>query len=157
MKINLKRKFNIRRVEIIVSVVSLYIALFAISYNLGERYYVSRHPEPEKSVFNISQADKENYKDEIIIYDTMHRMANSKIEVEDKDKSGKLEINASQIQAVRIIVEKMNYPDKNYIFGVLDRWESGDFSSIADEHDYFWIRLSGEYIGASPASPKDSR
>lgn len=147
-KISLLKKLKLKKLSIAACTISGFVALFSISYNIGERYYIKRAAENlDKSVFRVAYT-KPDYKDEIIIYDTMHRMANTKIAAEDKDISGKLQITKKQMDAVRIIVKQMNYPDNSYILGVLDRWEKGDFSLISDEHNYFFNRLS-ESVGTS--------
>jgi hypothetical protein len=101
-------------------------------------------PEPEAPVFRTTYSDKQQYINEIIIYDMMHRMANSKITKESKDKSGRLEVTANQIQAVKSIVERMDYKDRGYILQVLKRWENGDFSFIEGEHEYFYGRFNAD-------------
>ncbi len=142
-RINFLKKLKIRKLSLLACVTSAFIALFAISYNLGERYYVKHAGDNmDKSVFRTTYTNPVDYKDEIIIYDYMHRMANSRIASEDKDIGGKLLITKRQIEAVRTIVKQMNYPDNSYILGVLDRWEKGDFSLINDEHNYFYNRLN---------------
>jgi hypothetical protein len=142
-RVNFIKKIKLKRLSIITCTISAFIALFAISYNIGERYYTKRTADNlDTSVFRVTYTNSEDYKDEIIIYDAMHRMANSKIAAEDKDKSGRLQITKKQIEAVRIIVKQMNYPDNSYILGVLSRWEKGDFTLVNDEHNYFYNRLS---------------
>jgi cytoskeletal protein RodZ len=135
------KKNNFRKSSFVLSVVLLFAVLFAASYIIGERYYTKQNEEPGKSVFGIIYPEKYSFEDEIIIYDTMHRMANSKISAKKSDSSGKLEINQKQINAVRTIVYKMNYPDKSFILEALEKWEKGDFSLIEDEHNYFSDRL----------------
>jgi hypothetical protein len=137
-----KRKPNYRIVAMATCIMAGFIAIYSVAYNIGERYYLKKNPEdPNKPVFLVTYENEPNYRDEIIIYDAMHRMANSKIPDEDKDKSGNLKITEKQIQAVRTIVKQMNYPDNSYILAVLARWEKEDFSLVTDEHDYFWSRL----------------
>jgi hypothetical protein len=153
IKINFFKRLKLKKVSLIACTLSALVALFAISYNLGERYYIKRAADNmDKSVFRVTYTNPVDYKDEIIIYDTMHRMANSRITTEDKDSSGRLQITKKQIEAVRIIVKQMNYPDNSYILGVLDRWENGDFSLVVDEHNYFYNRLAE---GTSKDKPKN--
>ncbi|MBL4934463.1 hypothetical protein JK636_01675 [Clostridium sp. YIM B02515] len=149
VKLNFLKKINIRNGKLICCSIFGAAALFSISFNFGERLYVKQNNIPDTAVFNSGQLAQVDFKDEIIIYDEMHRMANSKLSSDHKDKSGKLEINSKQLEAVREIVKQMNYPDKNYIFEVIDRWDKGNFDYIGDEHNYFWIRLGGN---AGPAA-----
>lgn len=137
-----KRKLNFKKTGMAVCIMAGFVAIYSIAFNIGERYYLKKNPQdPNKPVFLVTYENEPNYRDEIIIYDAMHRMANSKIPAEDKDKSGSLNITSNQIQAVRTIIKQMNYPDNSYILAVLARWEKGDFSLVTDEHDYFWSRL----------------
>ena len=142
-RFNFIKKVKLKRLSIVACTISAFMVIFAISYNLGERYYVKQAADNlDKSVFRVIYTNPADYKDEIIIYDAMHRMANSKIAAEDQDKSGRLQITKKQMEAVSIIVKQMNYPDNSYILGVLSRWEKGDFTLINDEHNYFYNRLS---------------
>jgi hypothetical protein len=136
------RKLKLKIIGVTACIIAGLIALYSIAFNIGERYYLEKNTEnPDKSVFTVIYEDEPDYRDEIIIYDAMHRMANSKIAEESNDKSGVLKITGKQIQAVRTIVKKMNYPDSSYLLATLTRWEKGDFSLVVDEHDYFWSRL----------------
>lgn len=147
-KLSFIKRINLSKISKVICLSAAIVALFAISYNVGERYYVlNSAEEPETSVFRVVPPAQADYKDEIIIYDVMHRMANSRIEAENSDKTGALKITTHQIQAVKTIVEAMNYPDKSYIIAVLARWEKGDFSVVDDEHEYFWSRLKGTIGG----------
>jgi hypothetical protein len=146
LKLGLFKKFRLSWVGFIACLISGLIALFAISFNIGERYAASQEPEPDQSVFKTTYVEERNYSDEIIIYDAMHRMANSKLTSESKDKSGKLDITKNQIEAIKTIVASMKYPDSSYIIRVLGRWEKGDFSLIADEHDYFASRSNNSAV-----------
>jgi predicted DNA binding CopG/RHH family protein len=142
INVNFIKKMRLKRASIIICLIAGFVALFSISYNIGERYYIKRSAENmEKSVFRVTYEQEASFSDEVIIYDAMHRMANSKIAAEDKDKNGSIQITSKQIQAVRTIVNHMNYPDNSYILAVLNRWEKGDFSLVTDEHEYFWSRL----------------
>jgi hypothetical protein len=131
------------KIKLIVAIIAGYIALFAISFNFGTLYYAKHNiKEPDKSVFKVVTEPPNDYKDEIIIYDALHRMSNGKISSESKDKSGILEINKLNIDAIRRISIRMDYIDKDYILETLSRWEKNDFSLIVSEHDYFFIKLN---------------
>lgn len=145
IRLNFLKKFKIRRAALLICIISASVTIFAISFNLGANSYVKEEPEPEAPVFKTTYSDKQQYINEIIIYDMMHRMANSKISKESKDKSGRLDVTANQIQAVKAIVERMDYKDRGYLLQVLKRWEKGDFSLIVGEHEYF----SGRFIADS--------
>jgi hypothetical protein len=136
------KKLNIKKIGFIACILAGFTAIYSVSFNVGERYYLKKNAEdPNKPVFKVTYKNEPDYRDEIIIYDAMHRMANSQIPSEDKEKSGSIKVTSKQIQAVRTIVQKMNYPDNSYILAVLSRWEKGDFSLVEDEHEYFWSRL----------------
>lgn len=144
IRLNFLKRFNIRKAAFLICIASAAVALFAVSYSVGANYSSKETPEPEKSVFKTTYNDKPEYINEIIVYDILHRMANSKIAKESKDKSGKLEMTSNQIQAVKGIVEKMDYKDRGYLLQVLKRWEKGDFSFIEGEHEYFYGRFNAD-------------
>lgn len=141
-------KISFKKTGFVLFVVLVLAILFEASYIIGEDYYAKRNDDPGKSVFKaVYPPDKASFEDEIIIYDAMHRLANSKIPAEKNDRSGRLEINQKQLNAVRTIVSEMNYPDKSYIFAALSRWEKDDFSLVEDEHNYFADRLGAASAG----------
>lgn len=83
------------------------------------------------------------YFEETNIYDIMHKMANSKIIAKDGQVWGALPMEKSKIIVLKQTVEKIDYPDREYLLEVLDRWENGDFSQCVEEHNYFWNKLNG--------------
>lgn len=137
-------KLNARKTAFFICVISAAIALFAVSYSIGTHFYAKEEPEPEKPVFKATYAEQPPYISELIVYDIMHRMANSKLSKESKDKSGRLDITANEIQAVKSIVEKMDYKDRAYVLQIIKRWENGDFTCIEGEHEYFYGRYNAE-------------
>ncbi|MCX7694475.1 MAG: DUF6241 domain-containing protein [Caloramator sp.] len=79
------------------------------------------------------------------IYDTMHRMANTKIEAVDGKVLGEIEIT---VERCDILIDKVNQSnlkseEKNRLLEILNRWKNGDFSNCVEEHNYVWRKLGG--------------
>jgi Family of unknown function (DUF6241) len=77
------------------------------------------------------------------LYDLMHKMANTKIEAEDGQIWGKVEITDGAVNALIEAVSTASYEDKEEILQILNRWKAKDFSNCVDEHNYFWKKLGG--------------
>lgn len=77
------------------------------------------------------------------VYDIMHRMANTKIIAENDKIWGELPIDSDSLGDIRDLVSEIDYPDRNYLLEVINRWEDGDFSQADEEHNYFWTKLGG--------------
>lgn len=136
----ISKKLKSRKVTFITCTIAATVALFSISFNIGERLYVKNHTITDKSVFGISQENPANINSELIIYDNMQNMASEVMDAKVKNQTN-IDISKEKIQSLRVIVTKMGYSDRGYILSVLDRWEKGNFSLITDEHNYFYLRL----------------
>ncbi|HEY5563140.1 MAG TPA: DUF6241 domain-containing protein [Clostridiaceae bacterium] len=80
---------------------------------------------------------------EMDIYNIMHTMANSKIVAADGKVSKILEINSTECTELKVIINELNYKDKEYLLKVLNTWGKNDFSLAVDEHNYLWGKLGG--------------
>lgn len=134
------KKLKSRKVRFITCFIAAVIALFSISYNIGERLYAKNHTQTDKSVFGIAQEDPVSINSELIIFDNMQNMASEVMNAKVQNETN-IDISKEKIQSIRVIVTKMGYSDKGYILSVLDRWEKGNFSLITDEYNYFYLRL----------------
>lgn len=79
------------------------------------------------------------------IYDTMHKMANTKIEAVDGEVWGEIQIT---VERCDILIDKVNQSnlkseEKNRLLEILNRWKNGDFSNCVEEHNYVWKKLGG--------------
>ena len=70
-------------------------------------------------------------------------MSNTKINAEDNQIWGKIEITHEYISSLKNLIEKVDYADKDYMLEVLKRWENNDFTQAVEEHNYFWKKLGG--------------
>jgi hypothetical protein len=136
----ISKKLKSRKVTFITCTIAAAVALFSISFNIGERLYVKNNTITDKSVFGISQENPASINSELIIYDNLQNMASEVMDKKVKNETN-IDISKEKIQSLRVIVTKMGYSDRGYILSVLDRWEKGNFSLITDEHNYFYLRL----------------
>lgn len=134
------KKLKSRRVRFIICILAAAVALFSISYNIGERLYAKNHTETDKSVFGISKEDDKSINSELIIYDSLQNMASTIMDAKVKNETN-IDIPKDKIQAIRVILNKMDYSDKGFLLTILDRWEKGNFSLITDEHNYIYLKL----------------
>lgn len=97
----------------------------------------------KKEDVQAGQQKLAEFTSEAELYDAMHRMANTKIIAEDNKIWGELPIDEESLSIVRSFIEVSNYKDKNKLLDIVGRWEIGDFSQAAEEHNYFWGKLGG--------------
>jgi hypothetical protein len=140
IRIHFYKKLKSRKTRFIICTVAATVALFSISFNIGERLYAKNHTQTDKSVFGTTQDKTLSANSELIIYDNMQSMANDIMYASVNNETNIL-ISAEKILSLKVIVNKLGYSDREYILSVLDRWGKGDFSQVTDEHNYFYLRL----------------
>ena len=91
--------------------------------------------------------------EEIKIYNTMHKMINTKIVAEDGKIWGEIEITPEKCQVLIAEVTKSGYPDKDTLVQFLTRWKDNNFNSGVDEHNYLWDGLDGTIGKAKSLRP----
>ncbi|MFL0268883.1 DUF6241 domain-containing protein [Candidatus Clostridium radicumherbarum] len=146
----MKKIYSKKTIIIIAISIGLIIgAFFLINYIIDK---LSGNLEAKQNIKSVSQEISKDtstelkpadYYPESNIYDIMHRMTNSKIIAKDGQIWGTLPMGKEQIQTLKQTIEKINYPDREYLLGALSRWEQGDFSQSVDEHNYLWNKLGG--------------
>ncbi len=149
IKILLKNKLFIS-ILIIILLALIGISSFILykqidSGNLKAKSNISQIKKLDKELSNEDSGiikDKEYYPIENI-YDIFHRMSNTKINAEDNQIWGKIEITPEYISSLKNLIEKVDYADKDYMLEVLKRWENNDFTQTVEEHNYFWKKLGG--------------
>lgn len=77
------------------------------------------------------------------ILDTMHSMANTLIVPEDGQIWGKEPITKDNLTHLITAVTNSNIPSKEDLLTILNRWNSGDFSSAVEDHNKVWKLLDG--------------
>lgn len=125
-------------------------------------FYISEHKLNEQGSPKIVQAVqinsqleakpvviKENHNiqnissDELVVYNTMHKMINTKIVAEDGNIWGEVEITQEKCSQLIKDVSKSGYPDKIELLQFLNRWKNKDFKNGVGEHNYLWDGLKG--------------
>ena len=129
-------------IGLIIGIVLL-ITPFLINLSLFAKQHEIKSISQELSKDPSGELKPAKYYDESNIYDIMHKMANSKIIAKDGQVWGRLPMNKREIQTLEQAVEKIDYPDREYLLRVLNNWESGDFSNCVTEHNYVWNKLGG--------------
>jgi hypothetical protein len=87
------------------------------------------------------------------MYDKIHRMANSLIIAEDGEIWGEEAITEGEVIKLIKEVTASNYPDKETLLEILNRWKDGDFTQGDYDHNYVWEQLEGDTgkaIGVRP-------
>ncbi|MBX4263644.1 DUF6241 domain-containing protein [Clostridium estertheticum] len=80
---------------------------------------------------------------ELVLYNTMHKMINTKIVAEDGKIWGEVEITDGKCDQLINDVSKSGYPDKVVLLEFLTRWKNKDFTNGVEEHNYLWDGLNG--------------
>ncbi|MBU3213583.1 DUF6241 domain-containing protein [Clostridium estertheticum] len=80
---------------------------------------------------------------ELVLYNTMHKMINTKIVAEDGKIWGEIEITDGKCDQLINDVSKSGYPDKVVLLEFLTRWKNKDFKNGVEEHNYLWDGLNG--------------
>ncbi|MBU3110983.1 DUF6241 domain-containing protein [Clostridium lacusfryxellense] len=103
----------------------------------------------------IKQYDssKKISKEELAVYNKMHKMINTKIVAEDGKIWGEVAITPEKCQALIKDITKSGYSDKDTLIQFLARWKDNNFSSGVDEHNYLWDGLDGTIGKAESLRP----
>lgn len=81
--------------------------------------------------------------EELVVYNTMHKMINTKIVAEDGKIWGEVDITTDKCNKLINEVSKSGYPDKTTLLQFLSRWKEKNFKSGVEEHNYLWDGLNG--------------
>jgi Family of unknown function (DUF6241) len=77
------------------------------------------------------------------ILDAMHSMANTLIVPEDGQIWGKEPITKEKLTGLISSVTNSTISSKDELLAILNRWNSGDFTSAVDDHNKVWKLLDG--------------
>jgi hypothetical protein len=91
--------------------------------------------------------------DELVVYNKMHKMINTKIVAEDGKIWGEVAVTPEECQALIKDITKSGYSDKDTLLQFLERWKVNNFSSGVDEHNYLWDGLDGTIGKAETLRP----
>ena len=107
--------------------------------------YIGGTPEPE---VELNQSTTEE-----TVIETMHKMTHQK--VYSPDKWGAVEMTSANIQKVKHVLEINEFEHKAQLLQILTRWENNDFSTVVEDHNYFWT-LQGGNIGEATGRLSES-
>ncbi|MBN8251896.1 DUF6241 domain-containing protein [Priestia flexa] len=74
----------------------------------------------------------------------MHEMTHQKVRAQDK--WGAVPLTNENVKKVIAIVEASSFEHKTDMLTILKRWENDNFSTVAEDHNFFW-RLQGGNVG----------
>ncbi len=74
----------------------------------------------------------------------MHHMSHQKVIAEQK--WGAVPLTEGNIKLVHEIISNSEFKHKVFLMEISERWLSKDFSTIDDDHNYFW-KLQGGTVG----------
>lgn len=124
-------------------------------------FYISQHKTNEQGSPKVVQAvqikqietkqviikkndDTQKITDgELAVYNTMHKMINTKIVAGDGKIWGEIEITTDKCNQLINDVSKSGYSDKLTLLQFLTRWKDKNFKSGVEEHNYLWDGLNG--------------
>ncbi len=111
--------------------------------------------DPVTKVVEIKQnVSTEGISDEeLVVYNTMHKMINTKIVAEDGKIWGEELITTDRCNQLITEVTNSGYPDKGTLLQFLTRWKDKDFVSGVNEHNYLWNGLNGTIGKAKSLRP----
>lgn len=75
------------------------------------------------------------------VIDVMHKMTHQKVRAEDK--WGAIPMIPDTINQVYDIVSQSDFSRKEDLLEILEKWKKDDFSTIDDDHNYFWEYQDG--------------
>lgn len=78
------------------------------------------------------------------VIQAMHEMSHQKVKA--KEKWGAIPLTQNTANAVYDIVNNSDFKHKDQLLEIAGRWKNGDFSSIVQDHNYFW-ELQGGTVG----------
>lgn len=95
--------------------------------------------EGGKTVLSINEHSNEE-----AVIQAMHEMSHQKVKA--KEKWGAIPLTQNTANTVYDIVKNSDFKHKDQLLDIAGRWKNGDFSSIVQDHNYFWD-LQGGTIG----------
>jgi uncharacterized protein YxeA len=75
------------------------------------------------------------------IIDVMHKMTHQKVKA--SEKWGAIPMTDETINEVLNIVTSSDYPHKEDLLSILDKWKNGQFKNVDSDHNYFWNYQGG--------------
>ena len=147
-----------KAIIIILSILCIVI-IPIISYMIMDHKMNNTTPNPTNAKKTYQEQVKENTKTiegisyKITLTDqssvdaviaTMHKMTHQKVLADEK--WGAIPMTDDTIKQVENIVVNSNFEIKENLLHILEKWKTGDFSTIDEDHNYFW-KYAGGTIG----------
>ncbi|MEI5906974.1 DUF6241 domain-containing protein [Bacillus spongiae] len=83
--------------------------------------------------------DSSSTQEEVI--EIMHNMTHQKVKAEKK--WGAIPMSDNTINQVYEFISTSNFSKKDDLLRITEKWKNGDFSSIVQDHNYFWEYQGG--------------
>lgn len=75
------------------------------------------------------------------VMDVMHKMTHQK--VRSQDKWGAIPMSPKIIEEVYKIVDSSDFQHRDRLLSIAARWRAFDFSTIVQDHNFFWVDKEG--------------
>jgi len=157
------KKYKLTGKWLVVSSITLVIAIIAAGgYYSKHKLIEQKSPKVvqavqikkilvnKPAVIKQNDESKEISDEESVVYNTMHKMINTKIVAQDGKIWGEIEITTDRCNKLIKEVTNSGYPDKATLLQFLYRWKDKNFFNGVEEHNYLWDGLNG-MIGKAKA------
>ncbi|MBU3097985.1 MULTISPECIES: DUF6241 domain-containing protein [Clostridium] len=138
---------SILLVSIIIGIGGFYISQHKLnkqnSPKIVQAVQIKQQLETKQVVIKQNHNTQNISDKELVLYNTMHKMINTKIVAEDGKIWGEVEITDAKCDQLINDVSKSGYPDKVVLLEFLTRWKNKDFKNGVGEHNYLWDGLNG--------------
>jgi len=114
---------------------------------------INKEVDSKAVVIKQNDNTKKISENELKVYNTMHKMINTKIVAEDGKIWGEIVITPENCQTLITEVTKSSYSDKDTLLQFLTRWKANNFNSGVGEHNYLWDGLDGTIGKAESLRP----
>ncbi|MFY4776246.1 DUF6241 domain-containing protein [Metabacillus sp. RGM 3146] len=81
---------------------------------------------------------------EIQVVEVMHKMTHQKVKADPK--WGAIVMKKDTISKIYEILKNSEFKDKKNLLAIAERWKSGNFQNVVEDHNYFW-KLQGGTVG----------
>ncbi|MEN8701624.1 DUF6241 domain-containing protein [Bacillus infantis] len=139
-----RNKLRLAGLGLIILVLAGYAAYNYTSLGKGERAAEERSAA-SKGEKNLEKLFPNNMEEEAV-QQAIHDMSHQKVKAENK--WGALQVTPDRISRLLSVVEanEMSYKHSSVYLDILERWNEGDFSSAARDHNRIW-KLQGGTVG----------
>jgi Family of unknown function (DUF6241) len=86
---------------------------------------------------------------ESTVIDMMHKMTHQKVKADEK--WGAVPMSIESATKMRDVIKESDFPHKDGLLEIAERWIQRDFSKVAEDHNYFW-KIQGGTIGEAKGS-----